>query len=216
MGGVARAGTRDMYLLKLANIHWERTTWKLCHQFFFYEGKKPSFHQFSASLYSTRKRALPPMSDITGHILFSQLHSLCSSLMWSFLLQQKKMIESRLSASIRNKQNNYVTLWHSATLFYKSRTGMLADVTLQMHLQCDETSLQQFSLTFSVTPRTLMASLTCWWMFFCISSSHTHRPRLHTAMHLNERRFYSWTALDRTFVMAGKCSVFPGFQIIMR
>lgn len=42
------------------------------------------------------------------------------------------------------------------------------------------------SLTFSVTPRTLMASVTCWWMFVCISSSHTHRPRLHTAMHLND------------------------------
>lgn len=42
------------------------------------------------------------------------------------------------------------------------------------------------SLTFSVTPKTLMASLTCWWIFFCISSSHTHRPRLHTAIHLND------------------------------
>lgn len=43
------------------------------------------------------------------------------------------------------------------------------------------------SLTFSVKPRTLMASLTWWWIFFCISSSHTHIPRLHTAMHLNDR-----------------------------
>lgn len=40
------------------------------------------------------------------------------------------------------------------------------------------------SLTFSVTPRTLMASFTCGWMCFCISSSHTHIPKLHTAMHL--------------------------------
>lgn len=54
------------------------------------------------------------------------------------------------------------------------------------------------TLTFSVTPSTLMASLTWWWILFCISSSHTHRPRLHTAIHL-EHTEDQWENTDACY-----------------
>lgn len=39
-------------------------------------------------------------------------------------------------------------------------------------------------ITFRVTPRTLIASFTWWWVSVCLSSSHTHSPRLQIATHL--------------------------------
>lgn len=77
----------------------------------------------------------------------------------------------------------------SAVVFYKSYcTYKLAGRNRKSIYDAVKLPCLRGSLTFSVTPRTLMASLTWWWMFFCISSSHTHRPRLHTAMHLNDGR----------------------------
>lgn len=110
------------------------------------EKKQNSLHWFSASLYSARKRALPPMSHITGHDLFSHLHSV-EIVLQSFYVIIFVRAQQHRDCGIKQQQQK--RWWnpgfqHQVVVYYKSHcTCKLADIKQQMHLQCDEASLPQ-------------------------------------------------------------------------